>query len=161
MGPEPGLEDEDAEPFSRDRMRLVRMLAVAAFVPALVLLAWLSAIERFHPWRTATVTLLVGWGALVLAMLSGVRWGLSLKGDNGDWHRDMLVGCAALALGMVVLVVPPAYAFAVLAIAFAAHGAWDVHGVDRETVPQWYGTIRLQATFAAVAVMIGGFLATT
>ena len=151
----------DTDAIERERpAATARRLGYAGLVPMIVLSLWLYAVAPDHPWRGVTITALVTYGALMVSFLGGGRWGtgLSRKGDAG--RRDLVVSILPLLAGWAALLTPAPYSFALLAVAFAAQGAWDSFAVDGAVVPAWYGGLRIRLTLLSVATMILAFCAT-
>ena len=139
--------------------RIAMLLAMAAFIPFATLAIWLAAIEADHPWRGMTILLLKGNGAIILSFLGGIRWGLATGEDNETTPR--LLGLSALPplAGWAALMVPDMTGFALLAAAFAAHGAWDQFAVHGGTAPDWFGRLRTRMTMLVTAAMVLAMIA--
>lgn len=95
----------------------------------------------------------IGYAALFLAFLGGVRWGIRIDGKNGT-DMTYLLGALGPALGLVTLVLPFAPALAMLTVGFAAQGAWDAWSGQRKTVPEPYARQRIVATMMICLTLI-------
>jgi hypothetical protein len=135
-------------------------LGLLGAVPFLVLSLWLTGIAGDHPWRPATIALLTQYSAVVLSFLGGIRWGLAMRQPGPARTLDMAMTILPPLLAWASLSVPLPYTFAVLAAAFAAHGAWDAFAVHAGAAPHWYGRLRGVLTAIAVAALLLAFLAT-
>jgi hypothetical protein len=140
---------------------LGRTLALAGFVPFAVLALWLYGIAPDHPWRQGTIVLLTAYGAIILSFLGGLRWGIALTDRDGESRRDLMLGVVPPLLGWSAIVVPPPLTFVLLAVAFAAQGAWDSLTLTSDAVPAWFRRLRIQMTMLVVAALVVAFVATS
>lgn len=139
---------------------LAARLGYAGLVPLAVLTIWLAGIPADHVWRDMTIRLLVAYAAIVLAFLGGTRWGAALGAGVPRTGRDVGLAVLPALIGWAVLFIPPAYAFVLLAVAFAAQGAWDALSGQAGILPAWFARLRMQLTAVAVIAMIVAFGAT-
>ena len=141
--------------------RLGRTLALAGFVPFAVLAFWLYGIAPDHPWRQGTIVVLTAYGAVILSFLGGMRWGIALGGRDGESQRDLMLGVVPPLIGWSAILVPPPLTFVLLAVAFAAQGAWDSLTLTPAAVPDWFRRLRIQMTVLVVAALVVAFVATS
>lgn len=89
----------------------------------------------------------LAYGAVILSFLGGIRWGIAL-GLAGEEKRDarLMLSVVPSLLGWVALLLPAFPALVLLAVAFAAQGAWDVGDVKDDGAPDWFATLRLMLT---------------
>lgn len=139
--------------------RLGRVLVFAGFIPFAALAFWLYGIAPDHPWRQGTIVLLTAYGAVVLSFLGGIRWGLALRGREGDGTADLTLGVVPPLVGWIAIVVPAPLNFVLLAVAFAAQGAWDSLTLASDDAPDWFRRIRIQMTVLVVAALVVAFVA--
>jgi hypothetical protein len=139
---------------------LATRIGFAGLVPLAVLTIWLAGIPVDHVWRDMTIRLLTTYSALVLTFLGGARWGVALGGSLARAGRDIALGVLPALLAWIVLFIPPQYGFGLLAVAFAAQGAWDTLAGQAGTLPPWFARLRMQLTAVAVVAMIVAFAAT-
>ena len=99
---------------------------------------------------------IIGYAALLLAFLGGVRWGIRASSGAGT-DQTYLLGALGAVLGLITLVLPFQLAIALLTVGFAAHGAWDVWSGYRGAIPEPYARRRMSATLMACAVLIAIF----
>lgn len=137
--------------------RRARGLALLGFAPFAVLSLWLAGIAPDHPWRDGTIVLLKTYAAVILSFLGGIRWGLAMRGGEGVARRDMAASIVPPLAGWAALFAPAPYAFALLAVAFAAMGAWDNLAVHRGAAPAWFGRMRALLTLLVVTAMVVAF----
>ncbi len=150
-------DDEAADP--QAAIRTARLIGFIGLVPFICLSLWLYGIAPTHEWREGTVLLLLVYGAVILSFIGGARWGLAMAHDDTD-GGDYALCIVPPLLGWLTVVTPVPYAFALLAVAFAAHGAWDSIAVHQERAPHWYGRLRTVLTLVVVATMLVAFAAT-
>jgi hypothetical protein len=141
--------------------RYARWLAVIGTVPFVLLAVWLYAIQPDHPWRAGTITLLATWSGLFLTFLGGIRWGVAMRDNNPSAGSDLWISVLPLGFGCAALAAPMPYAFAALAVIFAALGAWDTYASHEGSAPRWYGRLRSWQTVLIVAAMVLAFAATS
>lgn len=139
---------------------LATRLALAGLVPFVVLSLWLAGIPADHVWRDTTIRLLATYAAVVLSFLGGARWALAIAGGYPQARRDIAISILPPLLGWAAPFVAPHVAFVLLAVGFAAHGAWDALSGQAGVLPAWLARLRSQLTAAAVVSMIVAFAAT-
>lgn len=155
-------EDVHAEtpaPTQPDRLAAQR-LGYAGLLPFAALAVWLAAIPLDHPWREMNIRLLVGYAAVVLSFLGGLRWGVATAERDPRATHAFAIGVLPAIGGWVALFLPPHIAFVLLAVAFAAHGAWDALSGPSGAIPDWYARMRIHLTVGVVAAMLLAFAAT-
>lgn len=89
----------------------------------------------------------LGYGAVILSFLGGTRWGMGLLLDNED-KRDARFTLSVLPplLGWLALLLPGFPALVLLAVSFAAQGAWDVGDAADDGAPEWFAHLRTVLT---------------
>ncbi|MDP3899146.1 MAG: DUF3429 domain-containing protein [Mesorhizobium sp.] len=135
-------------------------LALAGYVPFAVLAVWLYSIPADHPWRPDTILLLKTYGAVILSFLGGIRFGIAVAADEGEQRGALTLSIVPALAGWAALWISEPYAFALLAVAFAAHGAWDSIAAHSGAAPAWFGRMRSWLTILVVIAMVLAFLAT-
>jgi hypothetical protein len=101
------------------------------------------------------VSAVVAYGAVTLAFLGGVRWGLAI-GPYGAGRRDRefaLSGLAPLA-GFVAMFLPSAVGVSVLVAALLLQATWDSASADLGRLPPWFAKLRAILTALAVAPLL-------
>lgn len=147
------------DPAAGDVERRIRLLSYLGALLFLVLAVWLYAIAQDHPWRDGTILLLRTYAALMLSFLGGVRWGIAV-GAGRAARGELALDAVPALLGWIALVVPIPYAFGLLAVAFAAQGAWDALSSHAGSIPGWFASLRVRLTMAATAAMVLALVAT-
>jgi hypothetical protein len=141
--------------------RTGRFLILASFIPFLVLSLWLYGIAPDHPWRQGTITLLTSYAALAISFLGGIRWGTSILSRDGQRRRDLVLSALPPLVGWVALAITPPLVFVLLAVAFAAQGAWDSLTLPPGSAPDWCRRLRIVMTILTVAALVLAFVATS
>lgn len=141
--------------------RTGRTLAVIGFLPFAVLALWLYGIAPDHPWRQGTISLLSGYAAVTLSFLGGIRWGIAMLGLTRERRRDLMPSIVPPLVGWAALSIEPPLVFVLLAVAFAAQGAWDSLTLPPGAAPDWFRRVRIQLTILVVAAMVLAFVATS
>ena len=155
-------QDDPSEPDLVSRAAATaRLLGYAGLAPFIALSLWLYGIASDHEWRAGTILLLLVYGAVILSFLGGVRWGVALARHGEDAGFDFSLAMVPPLMGWIAVFIPVPYAFAVLAVAFAAQGAWDTLAVHTGKAPEWYGELRTILTAIVVLTMIVAFIATS
>lgn len=98
----------------------------------------------------------LGYGALTLSFLGGVRWGLRLQGASGN-DFTYLLGLIGAIAGLATLLMPYQLGLAVLFVAFGAQGAWDVLSGTNGGVPKRYSALRITITLGTSAIILALF----
>lgn len=100
---------------------------------------------------------ILGYGALNLGFLGGIRWGLALTdrlGDEKVFIYAVIGGCIAA----ISLVLPFRLGLALLVVGFAGQGAWDVWARPKKTLSERYSDRRTLVTllmcFSLIATLM-------
>jgi hypothetical protein len=137
----------------RELPRIVILATALSLVPllaGLALVVWPGLLPLDPVILERTI---IGYSALLLAFLGGVRWGIRIIGRRGT-DLTYVLGSLGALLGLVTLLLPFSLAVAILTVGFAAQGAWDVWSGYRGTVPETYARRRASATLMAVLVLV-------
>lgn len=98
---------------------------------------------------------LVGYGAVILSFLGGVRWGIGLRhGDAPGRTGFLVISVIPAILAWAALLLPRPHDIALLIACFLALAVLDVAMVRGGHAPAWYATLRLALTAAVVLVLI-------
>lgn len=134
------------------KARMANRLSMAGFAPFALCVFWLLGTEPSEPnWQIA-LTAMRGYAIAILSFLGGVRWGAALESDGAA--RTFLHSVAPALLAWATVFMPPVLALSVLAMTFAALGAWDVLSAQNGALPGWYGMIRIKLTFMVVGALL-------
>ncbi len=127
----------------RTSERVAVWLGMAGLLPFLLL-----AVSVWSPhWRGLALPALLGYSALILSFLGGVRWGRGLSADRPvEYVWAVLPSLWAWA----ALQAPPAAALLLLAAGFV--GQWWLDGPgDRLPAPGWFRRLRALLTAVVLA----------
>ena len=153
-------DETGAPPRDHDPALPVRRLSLASFLPVAALTGWLAISGEAHPWHMPAATLLVAYASLMLTFIAGTRLGFAVATQPQADRRDAVIALAIVLAAWATLLLPVPHGFVVLAIAFAAQGAWDAFAVQAGIMPDWYGRVRTRMTFLMVAAMIAALVVT-
>lgn len=143
------------------RRKLVWILSAAGVLPFAIATLFLVFVGKAHPLQPVALDALKTYGAIILSFLGGIRWGLALEAiDRRAAARVHIVSVIPSLVGWVALFLPDAMALAVLAVAFAAHGAWDSFAGQSGTFRNWFVQIRMVITTAVVVLFAIAFMVT-
>lgn len=115
----------------------VALSIAGAFPPAFVNQSW-------------AIHALALYGALILSFLGGATWGLTLARDDASASSGLVVGIAASLAGFAGALAPNSIGFALMIAGFVAMLAYDLGLIARGLLPQWYRSLRIGLSVAAV-----------
>lgn len=127
----------------RTSERMAVWLGLAGLLPFLLL-----SVSVWSPeWRSLAQPALLGYSALILSFLGGVRWGRGLSADRPiEYVWAVLPSLWAWA----ALQAPPSAALLLLACGFV--GQWWIDGPgDRLPAPAWFRRLRALLTAVVLA----------
>lgn len=130
--------------------RIVTVVAIAGLAPFVATLA-----VTLHPPLLVIDPVIferamLGYGALILSFLGGVRWGLRLQGGAGS-DLTFIVGIFGSIAGFITLLLPFTLGLLILTIGFALQGAWDVWSSG---LPAFYARLRSIMTWLVCFVLL-------
>ncbi|MGF1464218.1 MAG: DUF3429 domain-containing protein [Maricaulaceae bacterium] len=115
-----------------------------------------------EPWAGWGDLSLIGYGAVILSFLGGVRWGRYLTVDPAPGLAAWTASIAPSLLGWVAVLAhdAPRVACALLIAGFTAQYLWDRRTAKAGGLPAWYGRLRTLLSLGAItALAIGWILA--
>lgn len=119
------------------------------------LMPWFAAAVWFAPDTDFWVRLSVGYGALTIGFIGGVRGGFAFSDrERLPTWRDYAVAMAHPLTGWLALIPEPMAGCALLAAAFCMSAFLDHLAAQSGALPRWYGRNRLQFVGALVAFML-------
>ena len=104
--------------------------------------------------------LLIGYAAVILSFLGGIRWGIGLVAQDGE--RQALILALSIVPSLwawVAAFIGGSIAFLMFAIGFVAMGWWDNKLVAEGGAPGWFGSLRLILTGVVTLTMLGASFA--
>lgn len=136
---------------------IVTLSALAGLLPFLagLLITFAPGLSPLDP--VIFERALIGYGAMILAFLGGVRWGLRLQQGSGP-DLPFIFGILGSIVGFFTLLMPYGLALFVLVIGFAMQGAWDIFS---SAVPGFYARLRALMTTLVCLILIGILIAGT
>lgn len=135
--------------------RIVTLAALAGLLPFVAGLV-LTLFPAFMPLNEIIFErALIGYGALILSFLGGVRWGLRLQGGAGS-DLTFIMGIFGSVVGFFTLLMPLTFSLVVLTIGFAVQGAWDVRS---NGVPESYSRLRMMMTWLGCLLLLSILIA--
>ena len=99
-------------------------------------------------------TAFIGYGAVILSFMGGIRWGAALQSTSGSRSEQMILSVApSLAAWLSLLILRP-WSLILLLAAFLVQGVWDVSSARKGFLPGWFGRLRLTITAIVVASIL-------
>lgn len=133
--------------------RTVAFAGLAGWIPFLLGLV-ITIFRDLSPFEAVVFErAIVGYGALILSFLGGVRWGIRLQGGAGT-DLTYIVGTFGSVAGFITLLLPINIGLIILVIGFAIHGIWDVAAGMSGRVPQAYARLRAVLTWLVCLTLI-------
>jgi hypothetical protein len=136
--------------------RAALILGSAGALPFLALAAMHAGGMRSGPFP-APILALTAYGAVILSFLGGVRWGAALR-DGFVRRQAWLFGFSVLPAlaAWIALLLNERQALALLVLCMLAQGGFDLWSSRRrqETLPEWYGSLRLLLTGIVCASLL-------
>ena len=98
---------------------------------------------------------LIGYGAIILSFMAGVRWGLALTAHHED---DQAVQLAASIVPPLIAwtacFLPFAYGLPLLTFSHLALAVWDIRGMHNGRGPVWYAKLRMVLASLVVGILV-------
>lgn len=136
---------------------MAKRLSYAGFAPFAILAVWLLwSAPGAAGWDSA-LTALRGYAIAILSFVAGIRWGGAFLSDKAP--RVFLLSVIPSLLAWMTVFLTPVLALAILAMTFAAQGAWDVIAAQNGEVPAWYGELRMRITVLVVGALLVSIIA--
>jgi hypothetical protein len=130
--------------------RIVNLVTLAGLLPFIAGLVF-AIFPDMAPIESVMIErALIGFGAVILSFLGGVRWGLRLQGGAGS-DLTFVMGMLGAIGGLVMLLLPYEAALTLLAIGFGLQGIWDMRSSG---VPTAYASMRGLMTWVVCAIII-------
>lgn len=130
--------------------RLLGLAGLIPFwVPVLILALAIDPALRLDAQRA-----LLGYGAVILAFLGAVHWGVALRmGEGADWRR---LGWSVLPslIGWVALLLAPVPGLVLLILGLGAAFVVDVRAIHGAVLPGWYLPLRRVLTVGALSALL-------
>ena len=101
---------------------------------------------------------LIGYGAVILSFMAGIRWGLALTAHNeSDQAVQMAVSVVPSLIAWAACFMPFAYGLPLLAFTHAALAVWDIRAMHNGRGSVWYAKLRmiLASLVFGILVLVG------
>jgi len=133
-------------------------LGLAGLIPFFAMA--MVAVSLDDTYHEKAIHALGAYGAVILSFLGGVNWGVVLH-DKTAMKRwgPLILSVIPSILAWVALLLPPLYTLSMLAAAMVLQFYLDSESVRKETLPLWYGRLRLMLTTGAVISLLTGLVA--
>lgn len=99
-------------------------------------------------------TAFIGYGAVILSFMGGVRWGAALPPSAGQSAQQLIMSVAPSLAAWLALLIERPWALFLLLAGFALQGIWDVMSARSGVLPGWFGRLRLTITAIVVASIL-------
>jgi len=106
---------------------------------------------------TRSLLVLIGFGALILSFLGGVRWGLAMLGPEGPTFRELTISVIPTVIAWAALLVnsispegPYAVPLGILMVGLLVQLWSDHRAATRGLAPGWYPGLRIPLTILVV-----------
>lgn len=136
-------------------------LSLTGFLPFAFLALSLFFLSDDSAYRPLATDALKTYGAVILSFLGGARWGVAVRSPiNEKTVKTLFLSVVPSLAGWFSLYFVPPVTFAVLALAFAAQGAWDSFAGEKGIYPAWFAKLRIVLTLLVTTSMILAIFAT-
>ncbi|MBC7281667.1 DUF3429 domain-containing protein [Hoeflea sp.] len=96
-------------------------------------------------------TAFLGYGAVILSFMGGVRWGRALTlAEPALAAEQMILSVAPSLAAWLALLIDRPWSLFLLAAGFALQAAWDWKSAGTGLLPAWFGRLRL--TISAIVI---------
>lgn len=138
-----------------------RWLGIAGLLP----FVFLSSIALLEPqYRVMVHMPLVAYGAIVLAFVGALHWGIAMMLPAApDRQRSLLMVWSAVPalLAWAAVLLPVGVDLALLIAAFWVHFAFDYQLALRQSLPAWYLPLRIVLTLGATLSLLAALVVGT
>ena len=114
------------------------------------------------PWQERAASALVDYGAIILALMGGVQWGVEMMRER-EAHEAEARGYVSSVLSALVAfaatLVEASGALLLLIAGFSGLLVYDLARVRSGWAPGWYAALRLRLSIAVVGLLSAAFFA--
>ncbi len=104
---------------------------------------------------TLAMSAIVAYGALALAFLGGIRWGLAVGPYGGHRpEREFALSALAPLAGFAAIFLAPVLALSLLIAALLLIALWDVASAEKGRLPAWFSRLRALLTGLALPPLL-------
>jgi hypothetical protein len=135
-------------------------LGLGGLIPFIVCAAALALDVRL-PVIDDPARALLGYGAVILSFLGGVRWGFALRMlDDGLRAQALVISVVPSIVAWLTLLAPVMMGLAVMPLLFLLLGLADRRLTD-VGAPAWYARLRVLLTSIVVLTLLAALVAAT
>ena len=132
-------------------------LGLAGLIPFMAgaVLLWMPEIAP-----TIGHRLVVGYDAIILTFLGGIRWSTAI-GPYGGQRQSFEFTASVLGslAGLAALFLPAIPAMTLLIAGLLTQALWDITSVEAGLLPRWFGKLRMVLTGGAVLSLVMSLIA--
>ena len=140
--------------FARQR-RLVWILSLGGLIPFFACALVLLALGITNPVADPAIAIFRNYSVVILSFLGGIRWGHAILNSHDEDSNIQLgpisISVVPALIAWTTMFLSNAPALALLLLAYCLQGVWDSFSAHLDTLPKWFGTVRIVLT-ACVAV---------
>jgi hypothetical protein len=97
----------------------------------------------------------LGYGAVILSFMGGVRWGAVLVPSAAPTPSEtMILSVAPSLAGWLALLIDRPWSLLLLLAGFGLQGVWDVASARNGALPSWFGKLRLVISAVVAASVL-------
>lgn len=132
------------------------VLGLSGLIPFVVAATALWILEDYQ--RYPVELGLLGYGAVILSFLGGVKWGEALTSGAAIGWQALLLAVSPSLVGWLALLLSPAAGISLLLAGFLTQYLIDRHWVRSGSLPAWYARLRLLLTAIVAASLLGSLI---
>ncbi|MCP1198634.1 DUF3429 domain-containing protein [Notoacmeibacter sp. MSK16QG-6] len=130
------------------------LLVFGGYLPFAVLTLFFLFPEIAPLTRSGSLIMLIGYGAVILSFLGGIRWGLATARNDEASARELLTSVVPSLIAWMCLTLPSAPSLVLLAVTFVWHYFWDRRHAEKHRLPGWFLPLRRRITIAVVPTLL-------
>ena len=143
---------------TRDQSRMIAtawFLAGIGAIPFVVMALASIVSPEFTAAHLGGDAAFLGYGAVILSFMGGVRWGraLSLE-DPARAAEQMILSVAPSLAAWLALLIDRPWSLLLLMAGFALQAAWDAKSAGNGLLPLWFGRLRLTISAIVIASIL-------
>ena len=136
----------DDTPRSTPLLSVILGYGPVALILLLAIIAWAG-----FAWA---VPLAQVWAAAILIFIAGVARGLSFFTEGGPRFSQLAVMMGRFLCGLLALILPPLWAFPVLALGYLSALLYDPHAARHGEAPRFFAALRPPQMIVALTGLV-------
>ncbi|RLQ87166.1 DUF3429 domain-containing protein [Notoacmeibacter ruber] len=140
--------------FDRQNAATANLLTFGGYLPFGGLTLFFLVPEIAPLSRSGSLILLIGYGAVILSFLGGIRWGIATARNDEGTGRELLTSVVPSLIAWMCLTLPSAPALVMLAVTFIWHYFWDRRHAQKHSLPEWFMPMRKRITLLVVPTLL-------